>query len=117
MFQNINESTIDSQNYESSNSSRRKIEIFSNIFAKKNIFIYIISIMISMVGITGELSPFSMSILGACLANSIPALGIVIASIIGSIIKFGINGALRIFINGISFNSINVHIKAKIKRK
>lgn len=94
MFQNISGSAVDSQDYENSNRTKKKIEIFSNVFSRKNILIYIISIMISMVGITGELSPFSISILGACLANAIPALGVVVVSLIGSMIKFGTEGAL-----------------------
>lgn len=94
MFQNISGSAVDSQDYENSNRTKKKIEIFSNVFSRKNILIYIISIMISMVGITGELSPFSISILGACLANSIPALGVVVVSLIGSMIRFGTEGTL-----------------------
>ena len=94
MFQNINESTIDNRNYRESKNENKKIDLFTNVFAIKNIPIYIISFMISMVGITGEFSPFSISILGACIANSVPLLGIVLFSIIGSLIKFGISGAL-----------------------
>ena len=99
MFQNINESTIDDKNYKVKNNDKRKIEILSNLFAIKNIPIYIISVMVSMVGITGGSSPFSISILGACLVNSIPALGVVISCIIGSSIKFGLKGVLRICFN------------------
>lgn len=92
MFQNINENTMDNTNYKER--KNKKIELFTNVFAIKNIPIYIISLMISMVGITGEFSPFSISILGACIANSVPLLGVVLFSIIGSLIKFGISGAL-----------------------
>ena len=92
MFQNINESTIDDTNYKERKT--KKIDLFTNVFAIKNIPIYIISLMISMVGITGEFSPFSISILGACIANTVPLLGVVLFSIIGSLIKFGISGAL-----------------------
>lgn len=94
MFQNINESTIDAKNYKESNGEKRKIDILSNIFSIKNIPIYVISFMISMVGINDGLSPFSISLLGACLANSVPILGVVLAGIIGSIVKVGISGAL-----------------------
>lgn len=94
MFQNINESTIDSRNYEENKKGKNKIEILSNVFAIKNIPIYIISLMLSMVGITGDFSPFSISILGACIVNSVPLLGVVLFAIIGSSIKFGISGAL-----------------------
>ena len=92
MFQNINESTIDDTNYKERKT--KKIDVFTNVFAIKNIPIYIISFMISMVGITGEFSPFSISILGACIANSVPLLGIVLFSVIGSLIKFGVSGTL-----------------------
>lgn len=94
MFQNINESTIDNQSYEEEKKEKNKIDIFSNVFSIKNIPIYAISLMISMVGITGELSPFSISMLGACISNSVPLLGIVAFAIVGNAIKFGISGAL-----------------------
>lgn len=94
MFQNINESTIDSTDYKEKVKENKKIDLFTNVFEIKNIPIYIISFMISMVGIMGEISPFSISILGACIGNSIPLLGIVFFSIIGNAIKFGISGSL-----------------------
>lgn len=94
MFQNINDSAIDDNSYKENSRENKKIDLFTNVFAIKNIPIYIISFMISIVGITGEISPFSISILGACIANSIPLLGIVFFSIIGNAIKFGMSGAL-----------------------
>ena len=63
MFQNINESTIDDGiDYNENRRERRKIDLFTNVLAIKNIPIYIISFMISMVGIMGSVSPFSISI-------------------------------------------------------
>ena len=94
MFQNINESTMDSQDYGESKKERKKIDLFTNVLQIKNIPIYIISLMVSMVGITGDISPFSISILGACIVNSIPLLGVVLLSSIGSAIKFGVSGLL-----------------------
>ena len=94
MFQNINESTIDDIDYKESKKENKKIELFTNVFAIKNIPIYIISLMISMVGISEGISPFSISIFGACIANSVPLLGIVLFSLIGTSIKFGVSGAL-----------------------
>lgn len=94
MFQNINDSTIDSTDYKENKKEKKRIDLFTNVFAINNIPIYIISFMISMVGISGEFTPFSVSILGACIANSIPVLGVVVSSVIGTSIRFGINGAL-----------------------
>lgn len=50
--------------------------------------------MTSMVGLTGDVSPFSLSMIAACFSNSIPLLGVVIISAIGNAIKFGMEGAL-----------------------
>lgn len=94
MFQNINESMMGRREYRENKNERKKVDLFTNVLSAKNIPIYVIAFMISMVGITGEVSPFSISILGACISNSIPLLGVVIASIFGSGIKFGINGLL-----------------------
>ena len=93
MFQNINEDTIniDSKN---TRSDREKVNIFANIFTKKNIVLYLVSFMLSFVGLGGEFSVFSISMLGACFASSVPVLGIVVISLIGNLIKFGVGGLL-----------------------
>lgn len=89
MFQNI----MEKQN--------NKLNIFSNVFAVKNIVLYIISFMLSMVGLGGEFSIFSISMLGACFASSIPLLGIIIVSLIGNLIKYGVGGALGYFLTAL----------------
>lgn len=97
MFQNIDGNAI---NMEEENQKERikKLNIFSNIFSKKSILIYIVSFLISLVGIGGDYSVFSISILGACFASSVPALGIVVLSLIGQAIKYGVNGTLEYFL-------------------
>lgn len=74
------------------NSKKEKAII--NIFSKKYIMIYLVSFMISMVALSGEMSPFSISLIAACFANAVPAMGIIIVSVIGNAIRFGIDGAL-----------------------
>ena len=93
MFQNINEDTI---NIDSKNTrdDREKVNIFANIFTKRNIVLYLVSFMLSFVGLGGEFSVFSISMLGACFASSVPVLGIVVISLIGNLIKFGVGGLL-----------------------
>lgn len=92
MFQNLGEGTIENINQE--RIKDKKLNIFSNVFSKRYILVYIISLMASMVGLTGELSAFSLSLIAACFSNSIPLLGVVIVSTIGNGIKFGLGGAL-----------------------
>lgn len=101
MFQNIDESTINIKNQKDKRNYKEKLNIFSNIFAKENIVLYIISFMMSFVGLGGEFSIFSISMLGACFASSVPALGIIIVSLIGNLIKFGVGGALGYFLTAL----------------
>ncbi len=100
MFQNINEDTIeiDSKN---TREAKHKINLFSKIFTKENIAIYLVSFMLSLVSLNGEFSIFSISMLGACFASSVPLLGVIIVSIIGNAIKFGIGGALGYFLTAL----------------
>ncbi len=87
MFQNISEEYIEQ-------ARQRKTTIFSNVFSLQYIPLYIISFMISIVGIGGQVSPFSISMMAACMANSIPILGIIITGLIGNAIGFGFEGTL-----------------------
>lgn len=99
MFQNISESTINIENNE--NERKKIITLFSNVFSKKNIVIYVVSFLLSLVGLDGDFSIFSISILGACFASSVPALGIIIVSFIGNLIKYGVSGALGFFLTAL----------------
>ena len=79
MFQNIDGNAIDLN--EEKKEKTNKVNIFSNIFNIKNIAIYIVSFLISLVSLGGNYSIFSISILGACVASSLPVpiLGIIIS--------------------------------------
>lgn len=94
MYQNINGNAINMER-------EKRFNIFSKVFVKENIIIYIVSFMLSLVGVGGEFSIFSLSMLGACFASAIPALGVVIVSLIGNLIKFGIQGAWMYFITSL----------------
>lgn len=100
MFQNISEDTINIDD-ESTRDNKQRVNIFANVFTKNNIVLYIVSFMLSLVGLTGEFSVFSVSMLGACFASSVPALGIVIASLLGNLIKYGVGGALGYFLTAL----------------
>ena len=99
MFQNINENTMRmGQEKERTKNEKNKLNILSNVFTKDNIVIYLVTFLLSVVGLGGEFSIFSISILAACLASSIPALGIVLISLVGNAICFGTGGALGYFL-------------------
>ena len=100
MFQNINEDTI---NFDSENTreDKKSVNIFANVFTKNNIILYLVSFMLSFVGLGGEFSIFSISMLGACFASSIPVFGIIVFSLLGNFIKFGVDGLLGYFITSL----------------
>ncbi len=100
MFQNINESVIDIDNKNTRN-NKDKVNILSQVFTKNNIILYLVSFMLSFVGLNGEFSIFSISMLGACFASSVPAFGIIIVSLVGNAIKFGTGGLLGYFLTSL----------------
>lgn len=99
MFQNINEDTIEINN--KTEKAKRNVNIFSNVLTKENLAIYVVAFMMSLVGIGGDFSIFSISVLGACFASSVPALGVVAVSLLGNFIKFGVGGGLGYFLTAL----------------
>jgi len=70
-------------------------EILRNLIDIKNVMIYIISFMISTIGMGQEVSPLSIAIVGASLAGGVPAILVVAAGLLGNIIGVGTVGALN----------------------
>ena len=90
MFQNVQYEDIRQEN-----NRIDTINILKNVFTVKNIVLYIIAFMTSMVGLGGEVSPFSIAIIAACFSCGIPAFGIIITSIAGNIVGFGATGGVN----------------------
>ena len=95
MFQNI-EGTIRQNPFSKENTTQKikNLKILNNIFTKQYIAIYIISFMVSQITFSGEFSPFCISLIGACFANSVPVAGVIVSALIGVIIKQGISATL-----------------------
>lgn len=92
MFQNINENIQNDENEKTS--IKNKIDI-KNLLNIRDIVIYIISFMISMVTFNSEFAPFGLAILAAAVSNKLPLGFIFIATLLGTFVKFGL-GELRI---------------------
>lgn len=71
-----------------------KVNILSNVFTMKNIVLYILTFLISTVGMGQGVSPFSIAIVAACFSSGIAAIGVMVLGLIGNIIVFGSSGAL-----------------------
>ena len=83
MFQNLNETEKTKENYAKSKN------ILANVISKKYIILYIITFMISTINMGYNLSPFSIAIVTAAIANEIPIIAIMILASLGNVIGAG----------------------------
>ena len=111
MFQNIEGVAEERTNY--SKIKVRKFGMLANVFELRNIAIYIVSLMVSMVGMGNAISPFAVSIFAACFATQIPLLGVVVVSLIGTGIRFGIEGLLTYMLTALVMIATFFIIKPK----
>lgn len=92
MFQNVQYEEVKQNNTEKVENT---VKLFKNIVTTQNIVLYVITFLVSIIGLGGEVSPFSLALIAACFASEIPAFGIIIISIIGNIIGFGAAGGVN----------------------
>ena len=110
MFQNIEGVVEKVPNY---SKKIKKFGILANVFELRNIAIYVVSLMVSMVGMGGAISPFAVSIFAACFATQIPLLGVVAVSMVGTGIIFGIEGLLTYMLTALVMIATFFIIKPK----
>lgn len=101
MFQNIGEETTCKTKEE----TVRKKSILTNAISKKYILLYIITLMVSSIGMGQAVSPCSLAIVAATGANEIPIIMVLILSFIGNIIGCGANSILSYIITILIFFS------------
>ncbi len=108
MFQNIDVKNADTAvNEEESNYNKGKFEIFNSIMrqaiTKQNLFLYLVSFMMSMVSAGDGMAPFGMAIFAAACSNSIPVIFIYIVTMMGTALKFGSAGVLNYLLISLLF--------------
>ncbi len=96
MFQNINET-------EKTKEEIGKKNILANVISKKYIILYIVTLMVSMVNMGYGVSPFSLAIIGASIANEIPVIAIIGLALIGNGIVTGLNGTISFIVTLLIF--------------
>lgn len=97
MFQNINET----EKTKEENANPKNI--LANVISKKYIILYIVTLMVSMVNMGYNISPFSLAIIAAGIANEIPIIAMVILAVIGNMISVGPSGVLNFIITILIF--------------
>ena len=120
MFQNITRDANDNQNYNEENKKVSTKDVLKNLFAKQNIFLYIITFMLSMVGFnTNNLIfsfvPFGLAIISGALSNNRPIGIMYVLSLIGTFIRFGLNNLLVYFATSLVFFILILFIRPKIQ--
>lgn len=108
MLQNISEkynqvsnSGAVEENYSSEKVNYR--EVFSKLFTKQKIMIYIVTFMISMCSFGGNsssmiVSPFGLAMIAASVSYGMPVAIVYIASLLATFIKFGFNATAMFLI-------------------
>lgn len=95
MLQNVSKE-VDYEEKEENIKNKELISNIKKIFTKQNIAVYILTMLISMVGFGEDaiISPFGIALCAASISNGIPLAMVYLSSLIGTSIKFGINGLL-----------------------
>ena len=99
MFQNIQEEKQDSTKEETT----KKRSILTNAISKKYIVLYIITLMVSTIGLGQTISPASLAMVVAVGANEIPIIIVLLLGLIGNIIGCGWGSVLPYIITVLIF--------------
>lgn len=93
MIQNIAENLKEENKVKEKKSQKTRYIDFANLLSKQNILIYILTFMISEVSLGQNrediIAPFGIALAISAISNSIPALFVFLAGLIGSFVKFG----------------------------
>ena len=108
MFQNIKDLRNNEDVYDVDDKKVNAKVVLKNLFAKENIVLYVVTFLISMVGISGNnllfsLSPFGLAIIAASLSNNRPIGIMYVLSLLGTFISFGFTDLLIYFMTSLLF--------------
>ncbi len=112
MFQNI---------ADMDNTKRKEKGAISNlqyrlkeIFKYQNIIIYVLTLLMSTLSIKGEIVPFGLAMVAACIGESVPLIMVFIMAIIGTCIGNGVNGLGNFIVTSIVYFILVLLFRAKI---
>ena len=85
MFQNIADMDAQEENIKENNTIYR----LKNIFRYQHIIIYILTFLMSTLSIKGNIVPFGLAMVAACVGETVPLIGVYLSAIIGTFIGNG----------------------------
>ena len=90
-----------------------------NIFRIQNIVIYFLTFLVSTLSIKGQVMPFGIAMIAACVGESIPLIGVFISAVFGTIVGNGISNigdmiiVLSIYLVLVLFTKSNVALEER----
>ena len=108
-------STNDKLDFEDVSKSTEDRSLIKRLFSLKNIIIYVVAFLISMISVKrgNFIAPFGIAIIAASMSNGVPIIFVLLASLIGTTIKFGWGEALSQAIIHVVFLITVLFIKPK----
>lgn len=111
MFQNVAENDIQEDSVKNiSNISYRLKEIFKI----QNIVIYILTFLVSTLSVKGEIMPFGLAMVAACVGETIPIIGVFIFAILGTAIGNGLAATGNFLITSIIYFALVILFRFKV---
>ena len=84
------------------------------IFRFQNIIIYILTFLVSTLSIKGEIMPFGLAMIAACVGETIPLVGVIISAFAGTTFGNGINSLLTMILVIAVYLFFVLFIKSKV---
>ena len=101
MFQNLADNLT--QKYKEFKINRENEGTENRLLVMHNVVIYVIAFLVSMMSINNSITPFALAIFVACCNSNVPAGIVLIATIIGNFIGFGLDSTLSYILNVLVF--------------
>lgn len=112
MFQNVT-GMGSAEKKERSTSSSVQYRL-KEIFKYQNIIIYVLTLLMSTLSIKGEIVPFGLAMLAACVGESIPLIMVFIMAIVGTCIGSGSAGVGNFIVTAIVYFLLVLLFRAKV---
>lgn len=112
MFQNV--ADIPNQNEEVIEKNNKIYYRLKEIFKYQNIIIYILTFLMSTLSIKGELMPFGLAIMAACVGESVPIAFVFVSAILGTCIGGGTAGLINFLEISVVYFILVLIFRAKV---
>ena len=97
LFQKINETGKTKEDL------GNKKNILANVISKKYICLYIVTLMVSLVQMEYNFSPFSLAIIVAAVSSEVPIIAVLLLALTGNAVSYGLSGSVSFIVTLLIF--------------